>query len=114
MMAQWLVCIGAVQASAAIALAAYASHAVEVGARQSLFLAAIFAFGHGVALTALAPHAWRRLGLVALGLLALGCLLFSVSLAGAHFLDWPTRLAPAGGSLMILAWLMYAIDAVRR
>ncbi|MBP6750745.1 MAG: DUF423 domain-containing protein [Xanthomonadaceae bacterium] len=76
--------------------------------------AAAFALAHGIALAALAPHCARRLGSLALMALAIGTLLFSGSLAGAHFFGWPTRLAPVGGSTMIVAWLVYAVDAWRR
>lgn len=79
-----------------------------------LLLAAVLAFGHGVALAALAPAAVRRLARGALfGLLA-GVLLFSGSLAASHFLGTSTALAPFGGGLLILAWLLYAADAARR
>ena len=40
--------------------------------------------------------------------------MFSGSLVGAVFAGLPTRFAPIGGSLMILAWVLYAIDALRR
>ena len=104
---------GALLAAAAVALAAYAAHGADAGAATSLQLAAVFAFGHGVALCALAPQSPRRPGLWALAGLLLGVVLFSGSLVAAHALGWPTRLAPAGGSLMILAWLLYAVDAAR-
>lgn len=109
-----LACAGAVLASASVALAAYASHGVTDEAREHLLMAAVFAFGHGLALSALAPLARRRLSRWALAGLCLGVLLFSGSLVGAHAFGLPTRLAPTGGSLMILAWLVYAIDAARR
>lgn len=109
-----LVAIGAVFAASAVALAAYASHGADGEARMRLQTAAAFALAHGIALAALAPHCARRLGLLALIALAIGTLLFSGSLAGAHFFGWPTRLAPAGGSAMIVGWLLYAIDAWRR
>lgn len=109
-----LVAIGAAFAACAVALAAYASHGADGEARVRLQTAAAFALAHGVALTALAPHCARRLGVAALATLALGTLLFSGSLTGAHFFGWPTRLAPVGGSAMIAGWLLYAIDAWRR
>lgn len=113
MPARALAAAGALLAAAAVTLAAYASHAVEPGAGARLSLAAAFAFGHGLALAALAPLTARRLGLGSLGLLLLGVLLFSGSLAGAHAFGWPTGLAPAGGMLMIAGWLLRAVDAVR-
>ncbi|AWV07796.1 DUF423 domain-containing protein [Marilutibacter maris] len=105
---------GAVLAAVSVALAAYASHGADGEARTHLQTAAAFAFGHGLALCALAPQARRRFGRWALAGLLLGVLLFSGSLVAAHAFGWPTRLAPAGGSLMILAWLAYAVDAARR
>jgi len=109
-----LVAIGAVFAACAVALAAYASHGVDGEARMRLQTAAAFAFGHGIALAALAPHCARRLGVAALMALAVGTVLFSGSLASAHFFGSPTRLAPIGGSTMIVGWLLHAIDAWRR
>lgn len=109
-----LVVIGAVFAACAVALAAYASHGADGEARMRLQTAAAFALAHGIALAALAPHCARRLGGSALMALAIGTLLFSGSLAAAHFFGWPTRLAPIGGSTMIVAWLVYAVDAWRR
>ncbi len=97
-----------------VALAAYAAHVVEPGAQVRLQSAAWFAFGHGIALAALAPHASRRLGVLALASLLLGTLMFSGSLVGAHLFALPTALAPYGGGLMILSWLLWAADSVRR
>ena len=77
-------------------------------------MAAVFAFGHGIALAALAPRAARPLARIALAAIGLGVLMFSGSLVAAHFLATPTMLAPFGGSLMILAWLAFAFDALRR
>lgn len=105
---------GALLASAGVALSAYAAHASDVAARSSLQSAALFALLHGVALAALSRQAVRRTGLCALLMLAVGTLLFSGTLAAAHFLGMPTRLAPFGGSLLILGWLVFAIDAIRR
>jgi uncharacterized membrane protein YgdD (TMEM256/DUF423 family) len=105
---------GALLAAAAVALSAYASHGAAAEAQTRLFLAAMFAFGHGVALTALAPQAYGRWATAALAMMLLGVLGFSGSLAAAHFFGMPTRLAPAGGSLLMLAWLLVAIDRMRR
>jgi uncharacterized membrane protein YgdD (TMEM256/DUF423 family) len=105
---------GAVLASAAVALSAYASHAAAADARTRLFLAAVFAFGHGVALAALATQSTRRMATVAFVAMLLGVLGFSGSLVAAHFFGAPTRLAPVGGSLLMLAWLVIAVDRMRR
>jgi uncharacterized membrane protein YgdD (TMEM256/DUF423 family) len=104
---------GALLAAAAVALAAYASHATGPDAGMRLGLAAAFAFGHGLALASLAPRADRRLAVAALWALLLGVVVFAGSLAGAHFLGLPTRLAPMGGGLMILGWLLHAGAALQ-
>ena len=109
----WLAALGAVYAAAAVALAAYASHAAEAG-QGRLLLAAAIAFGHGVALAALAPGASGRLGRVAMALMALGALAFCGSLAAKALWGWPATLAPFGGSLLIAAWLALAMALLRR
>jgi uncharacterized membrane protein YgdD (TMEM256/DUF423 family) len=105
---------GAVFAGAGVALSAYAAHATEGTARTNLQTAALFALVHGVALAAMSPQTPHRLGTTALSMLLIGVLLFSGSLLAAHFFGASTRLAPAGGSLLILGWLVYAVDAFRR
>lgn len=109
-----LAAAGALLAAMSVGLAAYASHAAAPDARQRLFLAAVFAFGHGVALASLAPARTGRLGRVSLAAMLTGVLLFSGSLVAAHFLGTPTRLAPPGGTLMMLAWLGCAAELARR
>ena len=109
-----LAATGGVLAAVAVALFAYAAHAAEPQVRASLHSAALFAFGHGIALCALAPHATRRLGTVALAGLLLGTLLFSGSLLSAHAFATSTPLAPWGGSVMILSWLLWSADHLRR
>jgi len=112
--ARLLAFAGALLAAAAVALSAYAAHAAQAEDAQRLHSAALFAFGHGIALTALVPRRPRFFRTMALVLLLLGTLVFSGSLAGAVFSGMTTRFAPIGGSMMILAWVLYAIDALRR
>lgn len=110
----WLAAGGAWAAAAAVALSAYAAHAAAGTAQSQLQTAALFAFGHGVALAALVraqDSALARLGLV---LLWWGLLLFSGSLAMAALAQWPTTMAPLGGTLLILGWILYAADRLRR
>lgn len=94
-------------------LGAYASHGVDGEAQARLGLAALFLFGHGLSLTALAPRALRNLGQFALALLLLGVVVFSATLGLSVLFGTPTTAAPWGGSLMMLGWLLYAIDALR-
>jgi len=112
--ARLLAFAGALLAAAAVALSAYAAHAAQAEDAQRVHSAALFAFGHGIALTALVPRRPRFFRTMALVLLLLGTLVFSGSLAGAVFSGMTTRFAPIGGSMMILAWVLYAIDALRR
>ncbi|HET7410037.1 MAG TPA: DUF423 domain-containing protein [Paracoccaceae bacterium] len=111
---RWPLAAGALLAAISIALAAYASHGVGGAVQARLQLAAVFGFGHGVALAALAPLAVRGFARWALPGMLAGVLLFSGSLVASHWLGTPTTLAPFGGSLMILAWLLLAIGAMRR
>src|SRR5690606_37731398 len=85
---------GAVVAGLAVALAAYASHGAQGQAASWLQTAALFGFGHGVALAVLAPAAAGTARITALILLLAGMVLFSGSLVGAALLGWPTALAP--------------------
>lgn len=109
-----LIACGGLYASAGVALSAYAAHAADAGARGSLQSAALFALLHGVALAALPRQILRRAGWAALLMLAVGTALFSGTIVAAHAFGTPTRLAPFGGSMLILGWLLFAIDAIRR
>lgn len=110
---RWPLAAGAVLAAVSIALAAYASHGVDGAMQARLQLAAVFGFGHGLALAALAPLAVRGPARWALPGMLAGVLLFSGSLAASHWFGGPTTLAPFGGSLMILSWLLLAVHAMR-
>lgn len=103
---------GAVACAASVGLGAYASHGLEDADARRAGLAALFLFGHGLALQVLAVPVASRLRQAALSLLALGVLLFAGSLLGAVFAATSTALAPVGGLLLILAWLALAIDAL--
>ena len=111
----WLASAGSLLAGLAVALGAYAAHAaVDDQARHGLLQAAVFAFGHGVALAALAPLAvrkWAWWGLLAIGA---GVLLFSGSLVAGAWWGFTTKPAPLGGIAMMLGWLLWAFDALRR
>jgi len=108
--------LGALFAAASIALSAYAAHGIADPVAQSrLQTAALYAFGHGAVLAVLgASLSERWLGLAASTLLILGTLLFSGSLAGAVLAGWSTTLAPLGGTLLMLGWVVLAIHSLRR
>lgn len=106
---------GGALAAAAIALSAYAVHGVaDAHLQDNLRTAALHAFGHGIALAALGPRTARNLGLAGLVLLLLGTLMFSGSLAANAWWGFTTKLAPLGGVAMMLGWLLWAFDALRR
>lgn len=112
-LATWLSVNGALCAAAAVALSAYAAHAADLSSQSRLQTAALFAFGHGIALVVLAPSVSRRLGRVALLALYVGVLLFCGSLVFNVLAQWPTTLAPFGGMLLIAGWLAFALDLAR-
>jgi uncharacterized membrane protein YgdD (TMEM256/DUF423 family) len=111
---RWLAACGAWYAAAGVALAAYAAHAADAPDQARLQTAALFAFGHGVALALAGRNAGGRLASTALGMLWLGALLFCGSLVGSVIAHWPTTVAPAGGMLMIGGWLLYSVHLLRR
>lgn len=106
---------GGLLAAVAVALGAYASHGVaDAQAQANLQTASLYAFGHGIALAALAAGTTRTLGRVALYLLLLGTLLFAGSLALSAMAGLSGKLAPFGGISLILGWVLWALDALRR
>jgi uncharacterized membrane protein YgdD (TMEM256/DUF423 family) len=105
---------GAVLAAAGTALAAYAAHGADGEVRAHLYMAALFAFGNGIALAALAPRGARAAGAVALLALLAGTVLFAGSLVAARLFGVPTMSAPWGGMLMVIGWLALALDLARR
>lgn len=105
---------GPLLAACAVALAAYASHGATGTAQARLGTAAAFAFGHGLALAALAPRAaGSRLAQASLAAMLLGTLLFAGGLAWAVFTEGNAAVAPFGGMLLIGAWLAFAVAALR-
>ncbi|MET0288571.1 MAG: DUF423 domain-containing protein [Pseudoxanthomonas sp.] len=107
-------CAGGLLAAAAIGLAAYASHGAQGHVQANLHTAALYAFGHGVALATLSGGTLRNLGRAALYALLFGTLLFCGSLVAGALAGFSTRAAPIGGVTMMLAWVAWAIDALRR
>lgn len=115
--------LGAVSASLAVAFQAVATHLPDSAfpvarGREMVHMAADIALWHGIALCALTLGARQlhplRLPLGCAGL-ALGMLLFSipVTLHGFGIL-FPARLAPSGGTLLILSWLCVASSTLFR
>lgn len=96
-----------------VALAAYGAHAADPAVGRRVSIAAAFAFGHGLALLALRT----REGALAIAVRACfiaGTIFFCGSLVGAALAGLPTGLAPLGGSLLMLGWLLAAIDLLRK
>ena len=110
---RYLAAIGSLLAGVSVAMCAYAFHAATPEASPRLLQAAVFAFLHGFALTALAPLAQRPTALLAMSMLLLGVLLFCGSLIAAALLGLTPALAPLGGGLVISGWLLHAYDRSR-
>jgi uncharacterized membrane protein YgdD (TMEM256/DUF423 family) len=104
---------GALCCAAAIALSAWALHGVDGHARVQPAIAAAIAFGHGLALVAIAARASLPATLARAGF-ALGIALFAGSLVGAVAFGWPTAAAPAGGMVLMAAWAILAVDFLRQ
>ena len=102
-----LAAAGAVLCAVAVALSAYAAHAAAGPDQSRLQTAALFAFGHGLALAAFAPRAASRGMRAALFTLLAGVLLFSGSLVAEALFGLRPRLAPFGGTLLIAGWLLF-------
>lgn len=109
-----LVAAGALLAGLSVGLSAYAAHAVDGDARAALQTAAVFAFGHGIAIALLGRAVRGTLELVSLAALLLGTLLFAGALVSRHLFAGPAFFAPWGGMLTMLGWLLQAVAALRR
>lgn len=105
--------LGGLACSAAVGLGAYASHGASGQPQTWLQTASLYLFLHGLALLCLCPSARQRLERAALGLMAAGMLVFCGSLVGGALFGWPTRMAPLGGSALILAWLVLGAGRFR-
>lgn len=106
---------GGLLAATAVGLSAYASHGIADPLAQShVTTAALYAFGHGVALAVLGPTQQNSLGKLALYVLLIGTLLFSGSLVAGALWKLSTQLAPVGGTALMLGWLAYGLNALRR
>lgn len=110
-----LACFGGLLAATAVGLSAYASHGIADPLAQShVTTAALYAFGHGVALAVLGPTQQNSLGKFSLYVLLIGTLLFSGSLVAGALWKLSTQLAPVGGTALMLGWLAYGLNALRR
>ena len=104
--------VAAVVCSLSVALGAYASHAAVAQDQHRLAVSASVAFAHALALIVMADRhgAFAR---AARFCLFAGIAFFSGGLAAAALLGTSTIVAPAGGMLLILGWLLAAIDYSR-
>jgi uncharacterized membrane protein YgdD (TMEM256/DUF423 family) len=109
-----LAAAGALFAALAIALGAYAAHGLPADAAARMQTPLLYLLVHGIALAALAPRQRNAIELGALGGFVFGVLLFCGSVIGAVLADWSTRLAPLGGMLLIVAWVVLAFGLMRR
>jgi uncharacterized membrane protein YgdD (TMEM256/DUF423 family) len=106
-----LAAVGALLCACAVALAAYASHAEVAGQGERLGLAAAFAFAHGLAL--LLPVGASLAARLARLCWLLGVAGFCGGLVFAALTEGRAVTAPVGGGLLILGWLLLALDRLR-
>ncbi len=101
--------LGALACGIAVGAGAYAMHAALTAQNHGrLVIAVLFLFAHGLALAALAPSTVTRLRQIGLYMLMIGTTLFAGSLMLAALLGIAPVLAPFGGSLLMLGWLLVA------
>jgi len=106
---------GGLLAALSVGLSAYASHGIADPLAQShVNTAALYAFGHGLALAVLGPTQQNAIGRAALYVLLVGTLLFSGSLVAGALWKLSTALAPIGGTALMVGWLGYGLNALRR
>lgn len=105
---------GAVTCALAIVLGAAAAHVADEAARTRLDPAASYLLAHGLALALLAPRQSSRLELWALLLWILGSVLFCGSLVLSVASGIGAPLAPVGGVLLIVGWLLQAGAMLQR
>ena len=102
--------IGALACGGAVGIGAYAMHGASTPQNhERLVIAALFLFAHGLALAALAPGTRSRLRQAGFLGLMIGTALFVGSLVLAALLGIAPTLAPFGGSLLMLGWLLIGI-----
>ena len=105
-----LAAFGALACGIAVGMGAYAMHAALVALNhERLSIAALFLFAHGLALATLAPGATSRVRQIGLCIVMIGTILFAGSLALAALLGIAPALAPLGGSVLMLGWLLVAL-----
>jgi uncharacterized membrane protein YgdD (TMEM256/DUF423 family) len=104
-----LAALGTLACGIAVGMGAYSMHgALAPEIRQRMGMAALFLFAHGLALASLAPGSRSRVRRIGLCVILVGMVLFSGSLALAALHGVEPVLAPFGGSLLILGWLLIA------
>ena len=109
-----LAAAGALGCAAAIGLGAYGAHGLAPSERDRVEPALLYLLVHGLALALLAPRRRERFADAALVAWTLGIVLFCASLILAVLAGTSTRLAPAGGVLLMSGWLLQALHALRR
>lgn len=106
---------GALACGLAVALAAYAAHApLETVAKGRLEVAVFQLAVHALALCIFAPRQRHRFDIAPLIAWILGMLLFCGSLVAAALWNASTVLAPLGGMLLIVGWLLQTVASLRR
>ncbi len=111
-----LAVFAALNGALAVGLGAFAAHGAGPQVKQLLTTGASYELTHAIlALVCAAWPARTRLIVLAGWLAAGGGLIFALSLAAIALLGLPAMgaVAPVGGLLMIAAWLLIALAALR-
>ena len=119
-MARLFLMLGAVNAALVVVAGAYGAHALKDSGQAAVFQSAVlYHMFHALGLLALGLFATWRSGSVLIGisggLMLLGIVLFCGSLY-LHAVTGQrtfTGLAPYGGTAFIIAWLLFAVAALR-
>ncbi|NJC42533.1 uncharacterized membrane protein YgdD (TMEM256/DUF423 family) [Brevundimonas alba] len=111
-----LVVFAALNGAMAVTLGAFAAHGAGPQIKQLLTTGAHYQLAHAiVALICAVWPARNRLIVIAGWLAAAGGLIFALALSAIALLSLPAMgaVAPVGGLMMIVAWLLIAIAALR-
>jgi uncharacterized membrane protein YgdD (TMEM256/DUF423 family) len=110
--------LGAINALLAILAGAYAAHGLSGEHAVSLFQTAIqYQMFHALGLLAVGMLLTQRRSWLLVwsgGVMLFGILAFCGGLYAAALTGAPAGIAPAGGTALMLAWLLFAIGVLRR
>lgn len=113
-LARFCAVFSAVALAAATGLSAYAAHGIAGADQVRAYTAAAMLAVHALGLLALGRSEGGGLLTLSRAGILTGLCLFVGSLLAALLLNWRPALAPIGGSLLMLSWLVAAAALWRR